>query len=330
MPEKIIVTIKYGSHLFGTATPQSDVDIKGVYIPSADDILLQRVEPVLVKGSKKEPGARNKSTDVDYELYSPVKFLQAVAQGQSFALEMLFAPDYALIELLEPEWSQLKQIGMKLLTKQAAAFVGYCKQQTYKYCQKGTKLAQATKAFELLSEAEKKYGTCAKLVTIIDDLKKAVESNEHLSFASMTQPDGNEEHYFQVCGKKIPFHATLKNARLIVQNIIDAYGNRAMEATRNDGADWKALSHAVRIGNQALEFFTHHTITFPRPEREHLLAIKQGNVDFKLVTQEVEDLLAKVEQAAERSELPEDYDPALIDYFIKQLYLKQVLEMVNQ
>jgi predicted nucleotidyltransferase len=39
----VVVEICFGSHLYGTDTPESD--LKGVYLPEAGDILLQRVTP---------------------------------------------------------------------------------------------------------------------------------------------------------------------------------------------------------------------------------------------------------------------------------------------
>ena len=44
----IILKIKFGSHLYGTNTPESDLGIKGVYLPSAHDILLGRVRKSVV------------------------------------------------------------------------------------------------------------------------------------------------------------------------------------------------------------------------------------------------------------------------------------------
>jgi predicted nucleotidyltransferase len=40
----LIVAMRFGSHLYGTATPQSDLDYKAVYLPEARDILVQRVQ----------------------------------------------------------------------------------------------------------------------------------------------------------------------------------------------------------------------------------------------------------------------------------------------
>ncbi len=321
---KSIVLIRYGSHLYGTNTPQSDLDIKGVYLPSARDILLQRVEPVIVATRSKGLGEKNDSTDTDFELYSPEKFLRSVAKGQSFALEMLFAPESSFLEPPDHLWNEMKKLSMQLLTKQAASFVAYCKQQAYKYGKKGSKLSAARAVLEVLLSAEQTYGTMAPLVKTIDTVMPVVSAHSDLSITSFMQPNGITEKHLQVCGKKIAFHASIKNARQIVQNVIHQYGDRAKQAEQNSGADWKALSHAVRIGHQALEFLTDHRLTFPRPERERLFAIKLGTISYDEVLQEIEQLVGKVEALALKSTLPEASDPHLIDDFIEKTYLQQI------
>lgn len=47
---KTVVKIKFGSHLYGTNTPASDLDYKSVHIPDVDDILLQRVQSSIREG----------------------------------------------------------------------------------------------------------------------------------------------------------------------------------------------------------------------------------------------------------------------------------------
>jgi len=323
---KTIVEIKFGSHLYGTATAESDLDIKGIYIPTAKDILLQRIKPVIVKKRTKRHGEGNKPEDIDYELYSPEKYLSCLAKGQSFALEMLFAPDWAMISKPDSKWYDIKKIAPKLLTKQAASFVNYCKQQAYKYSLKGARLAAAKCALETLKKAELEHGASAKLISIVDTLKDISQKNENLVLSDIAEKTQEKDLYFQMCGKKALLSASIKNARLIAKKIVDEYGQRALEAEKSNGADWKALSHAVRIGYQAIEFLKDHRITFPRPEREHLLAIKQGEVDFQLVAKEIESLLTKVQKEERMSSLPEAYDQKMIDDFIEKLYLEQVLE----
>ncbi|WDR21760.1 hypothetical protein CPTAKMNP4_095 [Salmonella phage vB_SenM-AKM_NP4] len=39
---KTVVKSYFGSHLYGTSTPESDVDFKEIFVPNARDILLGR------------------------------------------------------------------------------------------------------------------------------------------------------------------------------------------------------------------------------------------------------------------------------------------------
>ena len=80
------------------------------------------------------------------------------------------------------------------------------------------------------------------------------------------------------------------------------------------------MSHAVRIARQAVEFLHTGQVTFPRPEAAHLLAIKLGQVSYKAVGTEIEELLNKVEAAAIHSDLPENSDPGIADDFVASLY----------
>jgi predicted nucleotidyltransferase len=153
-----IVQIKFGSHLYGTATTASDLDIKGIYIPTAKDIVLQRVQHVISFKRAKSHGEKNTPEDVDREIYSPKKFLDLLAEGQSVALDMLFAPSNAMLSSPHKEWHEICALAPKLFTKRAASFVRYCKQQANKYGIKGSRVASARIALESLINAEEQHG----------------------------------------------------------------------------------------------------------------------------------------------------------------------------
>lgn len=323
---KPIVQIKFGSHLYGTSTSSSDLDIKGLYIPTAKDILLQRVQPIVSYKRAKAHGEKNTPEDVDCEFYSPERYLMWLAQGQTMALDMLFAPDSAMITPPGEEWLQIKSLAPNLLTKQSGSFARYCRQQANKYGIKGSRVAAARLALEFLSEAEAKNGPTTKLLAVQDGLKSLSLTNEFLFIGKDVEGNGNEVMYFEICGKKALFNASIKSARSIAQRLKDEYGERALTAERNEGIDWKALSHAVRVGREAIEFLTTQHITFPRPEAKHLLDIKQGRLSFHQVSEEIEQLLVEVEAASAASSLPDHFDQTLIDNFIEKLHLKSVLK----
>jgi predicted nucleotidyltransferase len=100
----VVVEIRFGSHLYGTDTPESDLDLKGVYLPEARDILLQRVTPSVAISRAKDDGERNRPGDVDREYYSLHRYLQLLAAGQTVAIDMLFAPDAAMTRSPSPAY----------------------------------------------------------------------------------------------------------------------------------------------------------------------------------------------------------------------------------
>ena len=316
---KPIVQIKYGSHLYGTSTPNSDLDIKGIYLPKSRDILLQSVQPIISFKRPKAFGEKNTKDDVDYELYSPARFLSQLAGGHPMALDMLFAPESSFLSPPLAQWFEIKNLAPKLFSKQADSFINYCKRQANKYGIKGSRISAAKIALGLLIAAENKYGSTTKLATITEDLKLQIVNNEFLKI--------NEDGYFEICGKKLIPNSSIKSARLIAEKIVNNYGERALAAESNEGIDWKALSHAVRVGYEAIEFLQTQYITFPRPEAQHLLDIKLGKRSFWQVSEEIEQLLIEIEEAALNSTLPANYDQQIIDDFLEQLHLKQILKL---
>jgi predicted nucleotidyltransferase len=321
-----IVKLKFGSHLYGTATETSDLDIKAIYIPSPRDILLQAVQPAIVRGREKAVGEKNTVKDTDFEAYSPHKFLSLLAEGQIVALDMLFAPPECFIDTPSTLWAEIQALAPSLFNKKAASFFRYCRQQAHKYGIKGYRIAAARKAGEVFKKALSQYPSNSKLSLLEKELEELSTHVEYIHLGYIKNINGETTQYVEICGKKVLYTASIKTAHEIVQNLISQYGARALAAEKNENIDWKALSHAVRIGYEAIEFLTTHNITFPRPEADHLIAIKQGKVAFKMVAEEIESLLTKIEEASLISTLPDSYDSKIIDTFIEHLYRQQIVQ----
>jgi hypothetical protein len=153
-----IVEMRYGSHLYGTDTPQSDTDLKSVYLPSALDILLQRVQPTIILTPPKPPGQKNTPGAVNHETYSLQRFLDLLADGQNMALNMLFAPDSAMTMPPAPLWREIQASAPRLVSRRASAFLGYCRRQANTYGVEGTRVAVTRRALTVLSEGEARLG----------------------------------------------------------------------------------------------------------------------------------------------------------------------------
>jgi len=323
---KLIVEMRFGSHLYGTETPLSDLDYKGVYIPDARDILLQRVRDTISQSRPKALGEKNAAGDVDCEIYSLQRYLELLSEGQTVALDMLFVPEAVMVSEAGPEWREIQANSDRLVTRRAASFVRYCRQQANKYGIKGSRVAVARTALALLTSAEAVHGSTTKLGAIEPEVTYFVSTAEHASLLDMAMPGGRLVRHLEVCGRKMPFTSSIKSAREVLQRLVDEYGERALQAERNEGVDWKALSHAVRVGREALELLATGRITFPLSCAAEVLAIKRGERPYAAVAEEIERLLEAVEVAATRSTLRDEPDQDFIDDLVARTYRASVLE----
>ena len=320
-----LVSIKFGSHMYGTSTPASDLDLKGVHLPTADEILLGRVKGVVNTQTKANPNERNTAEDVDFESFTLQKFLTLAAEGQTVALDMLFAPEWALTAEPSPLWRAIQANRHKLLTRKYAAFVGYCRTQANRYGIRGSRVAAARAAMEFLASAMEDHGTTAKLSAVGPYVEEMTAEMDHMALEDRPQQHGQTVRHWSVCNKMMPYTASIKSAHETMSSIVRDYGHRALAAEKNEGVDWKAVSHAVRIATQAIELLETGNVVFPRPDAERLVEIKLGRVPYKIVADEIDALLPAVVAAAEASSLPEKPDHEWIDALVAGAYRGVVL-----
>jgi predicted RNase H-like nuclease len=252
--------------------------------------------------------------------------MELLAEGQSVAIDMLFAPDSAFVAPPHGIWREIQASRAQFLSTRATAFVRYCRQQANRFGIKGSRVAAARKALKLLAHAEARLGTTAKLLEVIAEITALAEAMEHLAIVALPLPNGGTAPHFEVCDKKIPFTASLKTAREIVERLVGEYGSRALQAERNEGVDWKALSHAVRVGREAVELFETGAIVFPLRSADRLLQIKRGALPYQDVATEIETLLEEVEAAAARSRLPREPRLDLMEEIVASAYRKRISE----
>src|ERR1700731_1883691 len=205
---RTIVRIKFGSHLYGTATPVSDLDYKSVFIPSARDILLQRAKGSVSNQRPKAEGEKNYAGEIDEEAYSVQRYLGLAANGQTVALDVLFAPRWSMVETPAPEWEEIERNRSRLITRKSAAFLGYCRQQANKYGIKGSRVAAVRLAFELLGAELDRRGSTAKLAEFEPEIAVLTAAHEHMALMDIegaTDVTGTKRsvRHWEVCNRKM-------------------------------------------------------------------------------------------------------------------------------
>ncbi|MBW2336638.1 MAG: nucleotidyltransferase domain-containing protein [Deltaproteobacteria bacterium] len=301
---KIIVKMIFGAHLYGTATPDSDMDYKGIFLPTKEELLLGRV-PKSHNYSTGKGESRNTKNDIDIELYSFHYFIKLACDGQTVAMDMLHAPENMILQKSNI-WAAIVKNKQKFYTKNLRSFIDYARRQASKYGIKGSRINAALQVLEIL----KKEDSSKKMREVWNQLPRV----EHCYDVA---PDPNGMRQYQVCGKSFQESATIGYVIPIVEKFYNDYGRRAKLAAENKNIDWKAVSHALRAAYQTKEILTENTINFPLRTADFLIKVKQGKLDYlSEVGPVLEVLMEEVESLALTSNLPQTVDRQFWDQFI--------------
>ena len=300
----IIVKMKFGAHLYGTATSDSDVDYKGIFMPSKDEVLLGRI-PKSHSHSTGKDESKNTKNDIDVEIYSFHYFIKLACDGQTVAMDMLHAPEKMILQSSNI-WKAIINNRQKFYTKNLKSFIDYARRQASKYGIKGSRINAALQVLDLL----KKEDPSNKMREIWDELPRI----EHCYYIA---PDPNGMRQYQVCGKSFQESATIGYVIPILEKFYNDYGRRARLAAENKNIDWKAISHALRAAYQTKEILTENNLIFPLKMAPFLMKVKQGRLDYLTeVAPVLESLMEEVEELSQSSTLPETVDRKFWGQFI--------------
>lgn len=303
---ELIFLCRCGSHLYGTNTDKSDLDIKGVYLPSMKDMILGRIKHTISSPQTKE---KNTADDIDIELFSIHHFLKLLKNGETIAIDMLHC-NQSNIYQQSPKFTTLWENRKSFYTRKMKAFTGYAKNQAVKYGVKGDRLKTAKMCINFLDN----YFGYVRL----KDIWSLLPVTEH-SYFKGKNANGLEE--YNICGKIIQETVSVDYFRDILNNFIKTYGNRSMIAMESGGADWKALSHALRVCFELKEIYLTNDLVFPLRDADYLLKIKKGEVNYKEVIDRLELEIEEISRIAERALLPENVTQDFCDMLIMNSYL---------
>lgn len=300
----LIVKMKFGSHLYGTDTEQSDVDYKGVFLPSKQQLLLGDIPKCRIF-STNLGGPKNSRDDIDEEIYSLHYFLKLACQGQTVAMDMLHAPEDMLLNSSDI-WQSIVKQRSRFYTKNLNSFIDYARRQASKYGIKGSRLNAAAQVLDCLKSNEPD----AKLREVWDQLPR----NDHCQKLGV---DPNNMRQYQVCGKIFQETVSIGYVLPVISKFYNDYGQRAKQAAENKNIDWKAVSHALRAAIQTKEILVNGAIHYPLKDAPFLLKVKSGRLDYiNEVAPALEALMDEVETLVNASELPEQVDTEYWDDFL--------------
>ncbi|AKO61257.1 hypothetical protein APCEc01_204 [Escherichia phage APCEc01] len=320
---KTIMKGYFGSHLYGTSTPESDVDFKEIYVPHARDILTGNVKEHMSKNTN-NTSSKNTKDDVDHELYSLKYFFKLAADGETVALDMLHTPQSLVVKSDLPDvWKYIQDNRSRFYTTNMKSYLGYVRKQASKYGVKGSRLAVLRQALKRSNEWGQYFDNGA--VIRLSHMKNVLPVGEFASWVETENKKTGKQTFYNLLDRKFQDTLTNKEFNAILVKLEENYGERARKAEANEGIDWKALSHACRGGLQLLEIYKTGDLVYPLQDAPFILDVKLGKHTFKTVQEFLEDIVDQVEHASEQAAkngMQQKVDMSFWDDFLEQVYLE--------
>lgn len=320
---KTIMKGYFGSHLYGTSTPESDIDFKEIYVPHARDILTGNVKEHMSKNTN-NTSSKNTKDDVDHELYSLKYFFKLAADGETVALDMLHTPPSLVVKSDLPDvWKYIQDNRSRFYTTNMKSYLGYVRKQASKYGVKGSRLAVLRQALKRSNEWGQYFDNGA--VIRLSHMKNVLPVGEFASWVETENEKTGKQTFYNLLDRKFQDTLTNKEFNAILVKLEENYGERARKAEANEGIDWKALSHACRGGLQLLEIYKTGDLVYPLQDAPFILDVKLGKHTFKTVQEFLEDIVDQVEHASEQAAkngMQQKVDMSFWDDFLEQVYLE--------
>lgn len=309
----LLYLVYFGSRLYGTSTVNSDTDVKGVFLPALDAVILGKSSRSLRYSTGDDKG-RNCAADIDIELWSAGFWTQTLLPaGDTGAQDLLFSvssPDCVIYRssILDPVFNNpLKFIDLA----NNRAYAQYSLSQAKKYGIKGSRLGTIRSIWKWLET----HGISGKLAPHIQEL---VNLGNETSHCFSKEIDGINA--LVLCGKVHFGGITLAEFKGRVWRDMEKYGARAVAAEKNQGIDFKALSHAMRALDQMEELLLTGSIKYPLAGREKLIKIKNGEIPWTDLEKMILDRLCEVISLHDKLAEKHTHDQVFAENFLLSCY----------
>lgn len=337
-----LLTAIVGSKAYGTDTPESDIDLKGVYIQHPLEVLSynEYIEQLI--------------PDKDTTHWEVSRFIELLCKSNPTVLELLFTPEDCILEK-HPLFDLLIKNRHIFLSKECLnSFMGYAKQQIYKAKGLNKKMNWEKDRIERkkpidfckvitgkvrsLNEFIIEFGMPDNLFfTKIDNTKQLYRL--HATMEDYRKPLCNDDDLLLTAIPQEAFYMNLG----IVQYDLDGFQTHCREYNsyqtwikernetryvdvKNHGQkiDGKNMLHCIRLIEMAKELAETGKLSVRRPNAKELLKIRKGELNLQEIIDKTDQLVVEVEEAFKKSSLPDHIDLNLVNELQKQLYKESI------
>jgi len=319
-----ILEVISGSRLYGTATPNSDEDKLGIFLPSIRYILgIDKVEEVDFSIQFKDAFGKNTKESIDRKFYAYQKFCMLAMQNNPNILELLYPSKDSIIFINDYGKDLIANRDIFLHRGLVGRFLGYAKSQKHKMIIKKDKFKEMNIILDFFLSLDPKR--------TIDHLR---ENKEFLAILNSWAKDNDNskghsfrfhDQFLTIGDINLPWNDMIKSAIVKLKERVDNGTNR-QDLILNYGYDTKFASHLIRLLHEGIELLENQQITFPLTNASEILDIKLGKWHLTNIIQYSDDLESKMMELKKTTTLPKKMNRDLVNDFIVRQMHKWIIE----
>jgi RNA repair pathway DNA polymerase beta family len=316
-PHTLLYLAKSGSRLFGTDTPTSDLDLKGVFLPSRESLIWQTAPQQFTSNTNSSgSGLKNSNEDVDATVWSVQFWLKLLMRGDINAVSLLFSytnPTAVMPGSSDAFVARLQALdASRILSRNLSGMMGFAYSQAIKYTDKGKHVRALGVTLEHLERA--KDGLVGDVApTILAAIADSSLARETVGERGIQQ--------LVILEKSFDFTARASWALGPLRSLEAGYGKRARLAA-GSGVDFKAFSHSLRVLEEMRQLHISGRVSYPHePVFAALLrAVKLGEYGYEELLPMLGAKLEEARASEASSVLAKSPDPEYGRNFLLSLY----------
>ena len=289
-----ILLVKGGSHAYGLNTETSDLDVRGIVVPPRSYFLgfVNRFEQMV----QHQP--------VDLTVFGITKFFSLAADCNPNIIEILFTDESDWLQICKPygEWL-IESRDLFLSTKARHTFSGYAMAQL--------KRIRTHRKWLLTPPTEKPTRAAFGLpeqTVIPADVLGAIEAIEKTNNAGLQFPG----HVMEIYARERRYQNELREFQQY-ENWKKTRNPARAEMEAKHHYDVKHAMHLVRLMRMCHEILSGQDVIVKRPDREELLAIRNGGWTYDQLMEWADAQDAELDALAEASMLPRSASRKMLD-----------------
>ena len=316
----VLISVKYGSTLYGTHTPASDNDHYHILLPSLDRMLLGHGSEISVEQTNSVTGVKNTSADTDATYVPLQRLAYDYIGGQTYAVEIVAAITtsqahavvYVAAEHERDVLCFMSELARKFSTRDLRGMTGFVKSNPM------LKWARLEQEQAMVDAHRVSFGPWASreepmavLLTTDDAFRGLMREMTFCRVVTDTAGTTKSREWQGLDADPTDAHVvffskviSLEQCR--VSEVLRMLDSRSTKMAKAPKLDWKSVGHSWRVARE-VELYLAGALAFPLPPEDVavILSIRGEKVPLAQCSDMVAAKLSTIEQMSAASGLPD-------------------------